>query len=82
MRDAESTAGDQALLGGDPLGGPDQTPAGPVAGALQKLHRLTRLKAHLVGAARRKVLQHHGQLTPAGELDEEMGGRVGGRGVG
>lgn len=37
---AEGRAGHQALLWRAAVRGPDQTPAGPLAGPLQQLHRL------------------------------------------
>lgn len=68
MGDAQGAAGNQALLGGAPFRGADQTPARPLAGPLQQLHRLAHLDGQLAAVARIEVLEDHGQLTSAREL--------------
>lgn len=66
--DAQGAAGDQALLGRAPFRGADQTPAWPVAGPLQQLHRLPHLDGQLAAVACAEVLEDHGQLASAGDL--------------
>lgn len=68
MGDAQGAAGNQALLRGAPFRGADQTPARPLAGPLQQLHRLSHLDGQLAAVACIEVLEDHGQLTSAREL--------------
>lgn len=69
--DAQGAAGNQALLGGAPFRGADQTPAWSLAGPLQQFHRLPHLDGQLAAVARIEVLEDHGQLTSARELGVE-----------
>lgn len=68
--DAEHGAGHQALQGRGAVRGPDQAPVRPVVAALQNLHRLAAPHRQLVAVAGHEVVDHHSQLTAAGQLRE------------
>lgn len=71
VSDTEHGAGYDALLGRGAVSGPHQAPVGPVVEPLQNLHGLPSAHRQLAtGAAIAgdEVVDHHCQLTAAGQL--------------
>lgn len=65
---AQGAAGNQALRGWGPVGGPHQTPVRLVMGPLQNLHGLAPADGQLGAVACREVVDHHGQLAATRKL--------------
>lgn len=66
--DAQHGAGDQALQGRRAVRRPHQAPVGFVVATLQDLDGLTSSHIQLVAVAGHEVVDHHSELTAAGEL--------------
>lgn len=73
--DAQGAAGDQAFHRGGPVGGPHQTPVRLVMGPLQDFHGLATADGQLGAVTGREVVDHHCQLTAAGQLGREGTGQ-------
>ena len=70
MGDAEHGAGYQSLVGRGAVRGPHQTPVRLVMAPLQDLHSLAPPDGQLVAVTSHEVMDHHGQLTATGQLEE------------
>lgn len=70
---AQGAAGNQALRGWGPVGGPHQTPVRLVMGPLQNLHGLAPADGQFSAVACGEVVDHHGQLAATRKLGKKWG---------